>query len=165
MQFRPADIAKECNVSVGTVRSWCSEFSEFLGPGANPADGDRKLSDRDLEVCKYIAQLRQEGMSKPQIALRLRETSFGTIEPPEAPTEKPTEALQTLQTNLQTAVEPASAAQLPLMAIDAINKRIDAIEATSQTKTLQFGVSMFALGFCAACLLFLLIVVLVSIYH
>lgn len=165
MQFRPADIAKECNVSVGTVRNWCNEYAEFLSAGANPADGDRKLSDRDLEVCKYIAQLRKEGMSKPQIALRLRETSFGTIEPPEAPTEKPTEALQTLQTSLQTTVEPASAAQLPIVALDAINKRIDAIETASQAKTLQFGVSMFALGFIAACVLFLIIVVLISIYH
>lgn len=165
MQFRPADIAKECGVSVGTVRSWCGEFGEFLSAGANPSEGERKLSEQDLEVCRYIAQLRTEGMSKPQIALRLRETSFGTVEPTEKPIEKATEALQQTPNAPEALQKPIEAAALPLVAIEAINRRIDAIESTSRAKTLQFGVSMFALGFCAACLLFLLIVVLVSIYH
>lgn len=165
MQFRPADIAKECNVSVGTVRAWCADFAAFLSAGANPADGDRKLSERDLEVCKYIAQLRKEGMSKPQIALRLGETSFGTVEPIESPTEKPTEALQVTQTSLQTTVAPTEAAVLSVVALEALQKRVDGIEANSRAKTLQFGVSMFALGFCACALLFLILVYLVSIYH
>ena len=164
MHFRPVDVAKECNVSVGTVRAWCSDFALFLSDGANPSDGERKLSERDLEVCKYIAQLRKEGMSKPQIALRLSETSFGTVEPTEKPIEKPTEALQAPQTSLQTTPAHTEAAALSVVALEALQKRIDAIEATGKAKTLQFGVSMFALGFCAACLLFFILVYLVSIY-
>lgn len=161
MQFRPVDIAKECNVSVGTVRSWCAEFSEFLSAGANPTEGERKLNEHDLEVCRYIAQLRTEGMSKPQIALRLRETSFGTIE---KPTEAPQNATEALQAPQKLIEAPPEAAALSVVAIEALQKRIDAIEANSRAKTLQFGVSMFAAGFCAACVLFLIVVVLISIY-
>ena len=130
MQFRPADIAKECGVSVGTVRAWCGEFSEFLSAGANPSDGDRKLSERDLEVCRYIAQLRTEGMSKPQIALRLRETSFGTVEPTEKPigttTEKPIESPTfAVDKALQSAVEPATMPLAMLEHYEALEKRLD----------------------------------------
>ena len=116
MQFRPADIAKECAVSVGTVRAWCSEFSEFLSVGANPTDGERKLNEQDLEVCKYIAQLRTEGMSKPQIALRLRETVT------QKPTEKPTEALQIVEES------PQETPQAAVVASDDLDRRDAQIE-------------------------------------
>lgn len=43
--------------------------------------------------------------------------------------------------------------------------RIDAIETAGKADKSQHGIAMFALGFCAACLLFLIIVLLISIYH
>lgn len=116
MQFRPADIAKECNVSVGTIRSWCSEFSEFLSAGANPTDGERKLNEDDLDTCKRIAQLRKEGMSKAQIILRLRETAI------QKPTEKPTEALQVVKEN------PQETPQAAVVASDEVKQRDIQIE-------------------------------------
>ena len=116
MQLRPADIAKECNVSVGTVRSWCTEFAEFLSAGANPPDGDRKLNEDDLKTCKDIAQLRKEGMSKAQIILRLRETTT------QKPTEKPTEALQVIEESPQK--KPLSA----VVASDEVKQRDVQIE-------------------------------------
>lgn len=123
MQLRPADIAKECAVSVGTVRSWCSEFSEFLSAGANPTDGERKLDEQDLEVCKRIAQLRKEGLSKPQIILRLRETAI------EKPTEKPVEALQIVEESPQETPQSAVGAANDLdrrdIQIETLNRLIE----------------------------------------
>lgn len=123
MQLRPADIAKECAVSVGTVRAWCSEFSEFLSAGANPTDGERKLDEQDLEVCKRIAQLRKEGLSKPQIILRLRETAI------EKPTEKPVEALQIVEESPQETPQSAVGAANDLdrrdIQIETLNRLIE----------------------------------------
>jgi len=119
MQLRPADIAKECNVSVGTVRAWCSEFAEFLSAGANPTDGERKLNEQDLEVCKYIAQLRKEGMSKAQIILRLRETT------PQKPPEKPTEALQIVEESPQETPQAATATLERDIQIETLNRLIE----------------------------------------
>ena len=116
MQLRPADIAKECTVSVGTVRSWCTEFSEFLSAGANPTDGDRKLNEDDLKMCKRIAQLRKAGMSKAQIILRLRETAI------EKSTEKPTEALQIVEES------PQETPQATVVALDDLDRRDAQIE-------------------------------------
>lgn len=162
MQFRPADIAKECKVSVGTVRNWCTDYADFLSTGANPVDGDRKLSETDLEVCKYIAGLRQEGMSKPQIVLRLRETSFGTIETGN-PTDKPVEAIQSQQTSLQDAHSaPESTAVLSIQIFDAINmqnRKIEALERAGRDSVIVFGI-----GFIAA-LLFVLVVVGLAVLY
>lgn len=163
MQFRPADIAKECKVSVGTVRNWCTDYAGFLSTGANPVDGDRKLSETDLEVCKYIAGLRQEGMSKPQIVLRLRETSFGTIETGK-PTDKPVEAMQSQQTSLQSAQEAPQASTALVMAlhdtIDALQRRVGVLEQRREPSY----VTGIGIGFIAALLFVLVIVGLAVLY-
>lgn len=167
MQFRPADIAKECGVSVGTVRNWCSDYAAYLSAGANPSDGDRKLSERDLEVCRYIAQLRKEGMSKPQIALRLGETSFGTVDPTEKPIEKPVEALQSALVTSEALQKPAEAATMPLAMLEhyqALEKRLDERLTTIEANNRSW-VQGLAVGFIGAALFFLVLLLLISIYH
>jgi transposase len=96
MNFRPVDVAKECEVSVNTIRKWCQDYGEFLTPGAKVEDAPRVLTEHDMEVLKYVSELRKEKLQKPQIVLRLRETSFGTIEPEPAPLQ-PSRASKRLQ--------------------------------------------------------------------
>lgn len=158
------EAAQTLGVSVGTLRNWSGDFASELSESARPGyKPERRFTPLDMVKLTYIKQLRSEGLQAEQIRQRLTETTFQENEIIAATDHNKTQ--QAAIEPVQNAVEPASAAQLPLMAIDAINKRIDAIEATSQTKTLQFGVSMFAAGFIAACVLFLIIVVLISIYH
>ncbi len=128
MELRPADIAKECGVSVGTVRNWCTDYAEFLSPGANPNDGNRLLNERDLEICRYIASLRKEGMSKPQIILRLRETSFGHVDT-EQPIVNPIEPLQSQQESLQ---EGLQSTQALLMVVQDLQRQVGALQQARQ---------------------------------
>ncbi len=158
MELRPADIAKECGVSVGTVRNWCAEYAEFLSSGANPSDGNRLLSERDLEICRYIARLRKEGMSKPQLILRLRETTFGHVDT-ELPITKPTESLQSLQ-------ESHKDIPAVIMALQAMQNDIEALKASSKVTATsrRDTVQVFVLGFLAACGLFVLLLLLAVLY-
>ena len=155
MELRPADIAKECGVSVGTVRNWCADYAEFLSPGANPNDGNRLLNERDLEICRYIASLRKEGMSKPQIILRLRETSFGHVDT-EQPIENPIEPVQSQQESLQ---EGLQSTQAIIMVVQELQRQIDGIQQSRRD-----NVTWFALGFLVAGFLFLGMVLLSWLY-
>jgi len=162
MQLRPADIAKECGVSVGTVRNWCSEYAEFLSAGANPSDGNRLLNERDLEICRYIVSLRKQGMSKPQIILRLRETTFGHLDT-EQPIVKPIEALQSLQEGHHDVLAPIVVSDYLI----AIERRFEALEQFRQTPapSLRDGVVMFAAGFVCALVFVLLLLALFVLRH
>ncbi len=159
MELRPADIAKECGVSVGTVRNWCAEYAEFLSMGANPIDGNRLLNERDLEICRYIASLRKEGMSKPQIILRLRETTFGHVDT-EQSIVKPIEAPQSLQESHQ---DTSSM----IVALHAMQTDIEALKASTQDarQSQRDGVVMFGVGFIAALLFVLLLLALFALRH
>ena len=158
MELRPADIAKECGVSVGTVRNWCADYAEFLSPGANPNDGNRLLNERDLEICRYIASLRKEGMSKPQIILRLRETSFGHVDT-EQPIENPIEPLQSQQESLQ---EGLQSPQALVMVVDSLQRRFDALEAANRRRF--DTVTVLGIGICIGLLFAVGMIVLAWLY-
>ena len=162
MELRPADIAKECGVSVGTVRNWCADYAEFLSPRANPNDGNRLLNERDLEICRYIAGLRKEGMSKPQIILRLRETSFGHVDT-EQPIANPIEPLQSQQESLQEGLQQAPGV---IVALEAMQRQIDAIQqAAQQADRRRFDpVTSIGLGFVGGLLFCAILIMLAWLY-
>lgn len=155
MKFRPNDVAKEVGVTVNTVRNWCRDYAEFLSEGAQPGQGNRELNERDIEVFRYIAQLRKENMQQPQIVLRLRETSIGQIVP--APSVQ------------EAAIEPASPQeglqQLPAV-IEAITLAVGPLAARVETleRNKRDTVIVFAAGFLCACGLFLLILLLFVLF-
>lgn len=159
MELRPADIAKECGVSVGTVRNWCADYAEFLSPGANPSDGNRLLNERDLEICRYIARLRKESMSKPQIILRLRETSFGHVDI-ETPIVNPIEPLQGQQESLQEGLQQSP--QAIVVALEAMQRQIDAIQEDRRTRI--DTVTAIGLGLCMGLLFAAILIGLAWLY-
>lgn len=115
MQHTPNQAAKACNVSVNTIRNWCKDYAGHLSAGAQPGGaGARLLTSRDLEVLRYIAQLRAENMTHEQVNQRLAETKIGetetlvqptpdlreTLQDPPMPVQSPSDALQAYQAAL-----------------------------------------------------------------
>ena len=59
-------------VSSDTIRRWCVDYAQFLGPGATPGSGKtRQLSRHDAAVFRFIATLRDQGLDHHQIFGRL----------------------------------------------------------------------------------------------
>ena len=81
VQMRTTEAARECNVTLNTIRNWCKDYGAFLSPGATVASGQREFTPHDIEILRYIALLRSEGMQKGAIVQRLGETVFPEIEP------------------------------------------------------------------------------------
>lgn len=154
MVYRTNEIAQSCNVTVNTVRNWCKEFSAYLSPGATVTTGHRRFTERDRNVLLYVSQLRNENMQQSAILQRLSETKFPDIDEPEE---------ESAIEPIQDAVEAASAAQLPMVALDdlrsEINARLTAIEDSNKS-----WVQGLAVGFIGAALFFLILLLLISIY-
>lgn len=159
MKYNPADAAKACNVSVNTIRGWIRDYGEHFTPSARGESGNRLLSDKDLNTLKYIASLRLEGLQKPAIAQRLQEVAIGDTETLVA-LQAPSIVSEALQ-------KPTEAAVMPLAMLEhyeALEKRMDArltaIEANNRS-----WVQGLAVGFIGAALFFLILLLLISIYH
>ncbi len=159
MQYRTSDAATVCNVTVNTVRNWCKDYGAFLSPGASGEGGNRSFSGHDLEVFKYIAQLRSENMQKPAILQRLSETTFAEIDTP------------LNDTNLAIVDAPDTPDTTPasivvLDAISTLQRRFEALESSvNEVKQSQRdGVLMFGVGFIAALLFVGLLVELAVLY-
>jgi DNA-binding transcriptional MerR regulator len=165
MKYNPSDAARACNVSVNTIRGWIRDHSEHFTSGARGESGNRLLSDKDMNTLKYIAGLRSEGLQKDAIGVRLQETAIGDIETI-APLQSPSIAIQAAPD----ATEHTPASIMVIEAINAIETRIEgrlvAVEAVAKeaSKNRRDMVLMFCAGFCAACLVFLLLVALAALY-
>jgi DNA-binding transcriptional MerR regulator len=162
MKYGTTEVARACNVTLNTVRNWCKDYSAYLSPGASGSDGQRVFSGRDLEVVKYIAQLRTEKMQKGAILQRLSETTFAEID-------ERTDATDTTFTAIQNAPDAqgdASAITVALHAITTLQRRFEALEAsvTESKRNQRDGVLMFGVGFIAALLFVVVIIGLAVLY-
>jgi DNA-binding transcriptional MerR regulator len=162
MQYRTSDAATTCNVTVNTVRNWCKDYGAFLSPGASGAGGNRSFTGRDLEVFKYIAQLRAENMQKSAILQRLSETTFAEIDATQEDT-----AIASV--DAQDARDGAFApivGQDYLMSIErrfeALQASVDEVKRTPVTKQGEWF-SGFGFGFIAALLFVLLLLALFAL--
>jgi DNA-binding transcriptional MerR regulator len=154
-QYGTTEVAQVCGISLNTVRQWANDYSAFLGPNARGEQGDRAFSTNDLEVLKYVAQLRSERMRKDAIIQRLGETTFPEIEQADQPLS---------ELALPDATESHHAAPGAIVGLDAINtleRRFEALEAGR--KDFAQGV---ALGFIGALVfvIFLLLLFLLRNY-
>jgi len=142
MPYSPAEVSALINVSASTVRSWTSQYSDFLTPAARGETGNRQYSQRDVSVLEYVAQLRNESMSRNAIQLRLRETRFGESETLAVkPAGKPTYAAG----DVTDATQALALVQFVESRLDAsqrsTDERLRALERTQRT-----AVSMFVTG-------------------
>jgi hypothetical protein len=153
----PADAAKEIGVSVHTIRRWCEWHAAHLSPQANPPPGaPRQVTWRDIEVFKTVKELRARGLQTPAINEELATLTFAVIEPYQD--EPGTEIVETTPPK----PEENQTALLVLKTINTVLERVEAIEANQQQANRQKwdSVTLIAIGFIAATLLFLVILLL-----
>lgn len=157
--------ANRLQVSPNTLRNWSDQYKLFLSAGAQAgAQPERRFTEKDLVVLTYIKQLRAEGLQAPEITQRLTETTFQDnevlVEAPKIaiqPAPIAPEALPAVQ-------ESRSDDSGVIMAITTLQSRFEALERSVGESRRDF-VSGVAVGFIGAGLFFLIIVVLISIFH
>lgn len=152
------EAAQTLGVSVGTMRNWSDQYAAFLSETARPGhQPERRFTDHDITILTYIKQLRGEGMQAEQIRERLAETTFTEGEIIQQQTtiddDKPQ---QTPDTALKTSPEAPEASILAVQVLDAINAQNRRIEALEHGR--RDNVIMLAVGFMLA-LLFVLVII------
>lgn len=70
-RYTPAQAAKILDVHANTVRAWCTEFADVLSDDATGRP--RLLRDSDIATLQVAAAMRSEGISVPDVLVRLRE--------------------------------------------------------------------------------------------
>lgn len=129
MQHTPNQAAKACNVSVNTIRNWCKDYAAHLSAGAQPGgSGARLLTDRDLEVLRYIAQLRAENMTHEQVNQRLAETKIGETETLIQLPPTPEETLQAPPISVQSPSDAIQAYQAALTVMARMEERYTSLQ-------------------------------------
>lgn len=161
-----SEAAEAVGVTIHSIRRWAEWHSAYLSPGANPETGQpKRFAGRDIEVLKHVKALRSEGLQTIAINEKLAGLTFAEIEVIDTPglgSIEP-EAIQTAPEALQA----VPAQNLTVDYLQAIERRFLALEtAREDDKREQRGfVQGLALGFIAAALFFLILVVLISIYR
>ena len=126
--------AELIGVKPGTLRRWSDYHSNSLSPGANPLAGQaRRFTYRDVEILKYVAELRLQGLTVGGINARLADLTFPEVEENEFPeqVDDSTElASVSAQEGLDTTPAPIVAPEYLL----AIERRFEALEATTAAK-------------------------------
>ena len=154
------DAAKACNVSLNTIRNWCRDYGIFLSPGASAKGEARAFTGRDIEVLKYVALLRSEGMQRDAIIQRLGETSFSEIETNE-PSDQGVDS-----TELTTVDTQESQQQVPAMLVilNDLEKRMDAkFEVLQQARRFD-AVGFVGIGIIIGIAFCTLLIALASLY-
>lgn len=165
-RLTPAAAAQIIGVNSHTIRRWCADHAAYLSLSANPEKGlSRTLSGRDIEVLRTIAQLRTSGMLTPAINVRLDGLTFAEIDT-EVSTDEHTLAPPAPQ-------EAQGHAPALIVVVDDHETRLARLEASSKAteqarsedkRLLRDGLTMFALGFIAAAIMFGAFVLLASTY-
>ena len=89
MTKTPSELATLLNISTPSLRRWCSDYAAYLSPGASPPKGKpRVFSEHDERVFVLITHLRDAGLEKDDITVRLdAEQQRGWQGLPELPSE------------------------------------------------------------------------------
>ena len=157
-RFAPHDIAGMFDVSVMTVRRWAEYHKAHLSESANPSPGKpRSFTWADVETFRQIKAWRDAGLSVDAINTRLT----GSITEPIIPTVTGDSAVASVG-----AQEGLQQAQGVMVALEAMRTEIAAIRAVaSEAKQVQRdAITWFAMGFIAAGIFFLIIVVMAWLY-
>lgn len=116
-------------VNAYTLRRWCIAHAHYLSDGANPGkDAPRRLTDRDVEVLRTVAQLRSEGLTTEGVNERLATLSFAVVDNVDNPAKTDVHNLVTAPTPPPNAQEGQGDALLLPVALSSMDKRIEAIE-------------------------------------
>jgi len=103
MTYKPTEAARLVECSVASVRAYPSKFPQFFSPSAVPARGtERRFTDSDLRVLRFIAVATAQGETLAEVGARLEAgevTAFdwspGEDQPPAAPSQGETAGAST----------------------------------------------------------------------
>ena len=152
------DAARACNVSLNTIRNWCRDYGAYLSPGASAIGAARAFDGRDMDVLRYIARLRSEGMQRDAIIQRLGETTFAEIDDDQPSTQTGNLA----QIAPTTAQEGLGQAPAMLVALQAMQAQIAALQ---QANRRRFDtVTVLGIGICIGLLFAVGMIVLAWLY-
>ena len=71
------EVADRLGLSAQTVRNWSNDFSDRLGPAANPEKGrTRQYSENDLRILAGVKHLKEDGLADEEITEALANQSL-----------------------------------------------------------------------------------------
>ena len=136
-------LAKHFDKTPNTIRRWCSAYSDFLSPDANPPKGEaRILTDEDTSVLVLVGEMRRDHASDESIQAALAAGDRGTW-PPVDETEPIPENQAALTTQLMAQIAhrdgeiAAVKAERDRLIADLENERISRIDAEKEAARLQ----------------------------
>lgn len=81
--YRPTEAAAIVQISPSSLRMWCSTFSQFLTPAANPGTGaERVLTGKDIAVLQRVKELRDANTAYAVISEILQSEDASALQPP-----------------------------------------------------------------------------------
>lgn len=165
--FSPHETALLVGVAVHNIRRWGEYHAAYLSAGATPPAGQlKRYTGRDVEVLKHVKALRDQGLPVPVINEQLKGLTFAEVD--SNPNSKLDSAVTVNEIIDHPAAQVGPGAALPPVAVGYdLETLVEALERSraKDSAIVRSGLTMFGLGFMAACLLFLVLVVLISIYR
>ena len=159
-EHTPHNTADTLGITPFTLRRWCDYHAAYLSSSANPPAGQaRRFTGRDLEVLKHVKSLRAQGLTVARINEQLAPLTFAEIDTNEQDT-KVVEAPQ----DAQNAQERTGTHQLMRVALDDLRTEFDAKLAVLQRRREPSCFVGLGLGFIAA-LLFVIVIVLLAVLY
>ncbi len=162
-EHTPHATANMLGITPVTLRRWCAAHAAFLSAGANPAErGEaRRFTGRDIEVLKHVKSLRAQGKTEAKINEQLVTITF-----PEIETSAHKDA-NVIVSAIPDAPDGVRSDLAPIAIVDDLQTRVALLErSSSEAQKEQRGfVQGLAIGFIGAALFFLILVLLISIYH
>lgn len=150
--FTPAQVASILETDASTVRRWCGWHAAHLSDSASPSPGGRRLlTSHDVEVLREVRALRIAGLSTQAVNEQLANRIFAV---PDS-----TELAQTSPDAPGHEITPVAMVNNLATLLGPIQARMEAIERNQRDR-----VTVFALGFLAACGLFGLILLLFVLF-
>lgn len=79
--FTLAHSAEMIGIKAATLRRWADYHSEYLSTTAKPLAGQpRRFTSRDIEILKYVVDLRSQGLTVGDINSQLRLMTFPDVD-------------------------------------------------------------------------------------
>jgi len=156
--FTLAHSAEMVGIKAATLRRWADYHSEYLSTTANPLAGQpRRFTNRDIEILKYVVDLRSQGLTVGDINSQLSTLTFPDVDTTEEPAGPGADNAELATVDAQ---ETPGQTQALIMVVQGVESRIAAVERSQR----QGYVTAIGIGICIGLLFMLCLIALASLY-
>jgi DNA-binding transcriptional MerR regulator len=154
-----ATTAEMIGIKAGTLRRWCAYHSDHLSTTANPPTGQpRRFTNRDVEILRYVQDLRSQGLTVDSINSQLGLLTFPDVDE----SEEQSPVIDSTQLTSMGSLEGLQQAPGVIVALEAMQRQIDAIQ---QANRGRFDtVTVLGIGICIGLLFAVCMIVLAWLY-